>query len=229
LVASAVSSTEIDLTWTDNSNNETGFGIQRSTDNKTFALLTNVGANVTFYPDATVGAATKYYYKVTATNSAGHSAFSNVANATTPGNTTPTPTPTPTASPTPTVTPTPSPTLTPTPTATPTPTSSPTPTPSATAQSTPGAPTALAVQAVSSNEIDLGWTDNSNNETGFGIQRSGDGKTFTSVGSAGVNTTMYQDIGLNPSTKYFYRVAATNSSGHSNFSNTNNATTPSSQ
>jgi PKD repeat protein len=35
----------------------------------------------------------------------------------------------------------------------------------------PNAPSALTAQAVSANRVDLGWTDNANNETGFKIER----------------------------------------------------------
>src|SRR6185436_18362932 len=51
------------------------------------------------------------------------------------------------------------------PTPTPTPTPEPTPTP------TPAAPTNLTATAVSSSQINLAWTDNSNNESGFKIER----------------------------------------------------------
>jgi hypothetical protein len=132
------------------------------------------------------------------------------------------PSPTPTATATPTATPTPSATPTPTATATATPSSTPTPTP----RSTPAAPTGLTARAVSSREIDLAWTDNSNNETGFGVQRSTDGKTFTLIASVGANVTVYNDMTVSSSTKYYYRVAATNSAGHSAVSNTASATTP---
>ena len=50
------------------------------------------------------------------------------------------------------------------PTPTPTPTPPPTPTP------TPAAPSGLSATAVSSSQINLAWTDNANNETGFKIE-----------------------------------------------------------
>src|SRR6266536_796321 len=80
---------------------------------------------------------------------------------------TPTDTPTPTPAPTSTPSPTPSPTPTPAPTSTPSPTPSPTPTPTP----TPAAPTNLTATAASSSQINLSWTDNSNNETGFKVDR----------------------------------------------------------
>jgi arylsulfate sulfotransferase len=146
-----------------------------------------------------------------------------------PASPTPTPIPTQTPTPTPSPTVTPSATPTPTPTATVSPTPSPsatgTPTPTPTPRSTPAAPTGLTAAGVSSSEIDLSWTDNSNNETSFGIQRSSNGKTFVVIANVGANVTTYFDTLVSASTTYYYRVAASNSFGHSNFSNTAGATT----
>src|SRR5207237_3246233 len=115
-------------------------------------------------------------------------------------------------------TPTPSPTPTATPT--PTPTATPTPTP------TPAAPTNLAATAASSSQINLSWTDNSNNETGFKIERSTNaGVTFTQIATVGANVTTYPNIGLTPLTAYSYRVRASNSAGDSDYSNTATAIT----
>jgi acid phosphatase type 7 len=83
LTATAASSSAINLTWTDNSNNETGFDIERSTDNLNWAALTAVGSNVQSYGNTGLAASTTYYYRVRAKNSAGSSAWSNVANAAT--------------------------------------------------------------------------------------------------------------------------------------------------
>jgi hypothetical protein len=85
LRATAVSSTEIDLTWTDNSTNETGFKIQRSSDGgNTWTQIATVGHGVTSYHDTTVHRRTTYEYRVAAYNGAGTSAWSNIATATTP-------------------------------------------------------------------------------------------------------------------------------------------------
>jgi hypothetical protein len=131
---------------------------------------------------------------------------------------TPTPTPTPTATPTPTSTPTATPT--PTPSASPTPTPSATPTPA----TTPAPPSNLTATAASSTQINLAWTDRANNETGFRIERSADGTTFTQIAAVGTNITKYANTGLSGSTKYYYRVRAYNSSGNSAYSNTATAT-----
>src|SRR6185312_6352977 len=72
---------QITLQWTNTATNQTGFEIDKSTDGTNFSPLTNVGGNVTNYSDAAVTAGTTYYYRVEATNSAGSSPSSNIANA----------------------------------------------------------------------------------------------------------------------------------------------------
>src|SRR5436190_5623060 len=84
LVATAVSSTRINLTWQDNSNNETKFQIWRKVAGGTFSKLVTVNANVTSYADTGLTPATTYKYKVRAKNTSGYSPFSNIATATTP-------------------------------------------------------------------------------------------------------------------------------------------------
>ena len=84
LVATAVSSTRTNLAWRDNSNNETKFQIWRKVAGGTFSNLVTVNANVTSYADMGLTSATTYKYKVRAKNTAGFSAFSNIATATTP-------------------------------------------------------------------------------------------------------------------------------------------------
>lgn len=75
----------INMTWTDRSYNETGFRLQRSTDNSTFTDLKLLPANTTAYSDSTVWPATKYYYRVVAVNGTVSSGYSNVDSALTPG------------------------------------------------------------------------------------------------------------------------------------------------
>ncbi|MDX1501527.1 MAG: family 16 glycosylhydrolase [Thermoanaerobaculia bacterium] len=90
LGASAVSSSQIDLDWSDNSNDETGFEIERQSGGGGFAEIATVGADVTAYSDTGLAAATSYDYRVRATNVYGDSAYSNVASATTSGGGNPT-------------------------------------------------------------------------------------------------------------------------------------------
>ena len=94
-----VSSTRIDVSWSDQSGNETSFEVHRSTSgaNGTFSLLRAVGANVTISSDAGLAAATQYCYKVRAVRVVGsrsvYSTFTSSVCATTP----PPPLPPPTA------------------------------------------------------------------------------------------------------------------------------------
>jgi hypothetical protein len=79
-----VSRGQVNLSWTDNSDNEAGFRIGRSINGVNFTLLALVNANVTSYKDMNVEEATKYYYRVRAYNNSGYSAGSNVVSLTTP-------------------------------------------------------------------------------------------------------------------------------------------------
>jgi hypothetical protein len=91
----------------------------------------------------------------------------------------------------------------------------------------PAAPSGLSATAAPGPRIDLAWTDNSSNETGFTIERSTDGTTFAPLTTVGANQTSYSNPNLSPSTTYFYQVRATNASGDSAPSNVASATTPS--
>ena len=91
---------------------------------------------------------------------------------------------------------------------------------------TPAAPSGLSATAVSPSQIDLIWTDNSNDELGFRIELSLDGATgWTEIATVAVDATTYSDTALTSSTTYFYRVRAYNSGGGSDYSNVASATT----
>lgn len=89
----------------------------------------------------------------------------------------------------------------------------------------PKAPTTLVANAASSTQINLSWTDNANDETGFELERSTDALAFTKIADLGPNVTSYQHTGLPPATRYWYRVLAKNTAGKSVYSNIANATT----
>ncbi len=89
----------------------------------------------------------------------------------------------------------------------------------------PNAPGNLTATAISSNRIDLSWTDNSTNENLFRIERSTNGTTFVQIASAGAGVTGFSDSGLTGNITYYYRVRAQNSAGNSSYSNTGNTTT----
>jgi fibronectin type 3 domain-containing protein len=99
---------------------------------------------------------------------------------------------------------------------------------SPTATTAPAAPSNLAATPASGTQIDLTWTNNAVNQTGFRIDRATD-NAFTQnlvTESAGASATSFVDSGLTQGTTYFYRVRATNAAGDSPDSNTATATTP---
>lgn len=179
LTATATSSTQINLSWSDNANDETAFELESSNDGTNFTKITDLAANTTTYSHTGLNASTRYYYRVRAKNSAGASPYSNVADATTQA---------------PPVT-------------------------------IPRPPTSLTATAASSSQINLSWTDNANDETGFEVERSTDGTNFAKITDVAANATTYANTGLNSSTKYYYRIRAKNSAGNSAYSNIADATT----
>ena len=184
LTATPASENQINLTWADNSNNESGFRIERSLD-AGFSVIDSflVGPNSSSYHDTPVQPATTYFYRVVAVNALGEAVTVVPAFTTTPD------------------------------------------TPIA-----PAAPTNLAAAAISPTRVDLSWMDNSNNETGFVIQRAeGLDTGFTGPIAAfevGVNAISFSDPTALPNTQYHYRVFAVNDTGTSGFTNTASVTTP---
>ena len=182
LDATAVSTSQIDLSWTDNSDNESGFKIERKEGaGGTYGEIGNVGANESTYSDTDplLVQNTTYYYKVKAYNQGGDSGYSNEDSDTTH------------------------------------------PLP-------PDDPSNLNASAVSTGQIDLTWSDNSDNESGFKIERKeGTGGTYTEIDNVGANVSTYSDTDplLTPTTTYFYQVRAFNTGGDSGYSNEDDATT----
>ena len=74
-----VSSSQVNLTWTDHSTNETGFKIERRLDGGNFAVVGTVNADVLNYSDVGLAANTNYTYRVVSFNAVGSSlTYSNV-------------------------------------------------------------------------------------------------------------------------------------------------------
>jgi predicted secreted protein len=183
LTATAVSSSQINLAWTDKASNEDGFKIERCTGAgcTNFAQIATVAANVTSYSNTGLAASTSYSYRVRAYNTIDNSAYTNTASAVTQA-----------------------------------------------APAVPNAPSNLAATAASRSQINLTWTDNSTNETGFKIERcKGSSCTnFAQIATVGANVTSYSNTGLSANTTYRYRVRAYNAAGNSAYSNIAAATTP---
>jgi len=79
-------------------------------------------------------------------------------------------------------------------------------------------PTGMAGTALSTTEINLTWADNSDDETGFKLERQADQGSWQAIAvSLAPNTTAYSDSGLTASTLYHYRVSAFNTVGVSGF------------
>ena len=176
LTAVPVSSSQINLTWTDSDNTEAGFKIERCTGVacSDFAQIAAVGANVTSYSNTGLTASTSYSYRVRAYNAVGDSDYSNTASAVT-----------------------------------------------FEAPATPAAPTNLIAAVISRSQINLTWTDNATNESGFQIERCR-GATctnFTLIATVSANVTSFSNTGLSANTSYRYRVRAYNASGTSAYSN----------
>ena len=175
LVAIA-SGTNITLSWTDNSDNETGFKLERSLSGvNSWTQIAVISANTTFYGDTGLSPGTAYDYRIRSYTASSNSSYSSTATATT--------------------------------------------------LALPNAPLYLATNTLSSTEITISWTDDSNNETGFKIERSPNNSTWTQIATVSANETMYSDTGLTPQTTYYYRVRAYNAAGNSSYSNTDSGYT----
>jgi len=84
LTAVVISSSQIDLSWQDNSDNEDGFQIERKVVGEEFQLIVQVEANVTRYSDTGLHAHTTYTYRVRAfIEEESHSEGSNKVSTTT--------------------------------------------------------------------------------------------------------------------------------------------------
>jgi titin len=93
----------------------------------------------------------------------------------------------------------------------------------------PVAPSGLTATVVSGVRIDLAWTDNSSNETGFRLERAPDVAgvpgTYAVINSPAANVRTYSNTGLTNGTRYWYRIRAYNSIGNSAYTPQVSATT----
>jgi len=175
LTVTSVSISQISLTWTDNSTNESGFRIERKIGaTGIYTVIAATNANAISYLDGDLSTASPYFYRVRAFNAGGNSNYSNEVKAVT----------------------------------------------------LPRGPGGLTAATVSNTKLSLAWTDSSDNETGFKIERKISGGLYAEIASTTANVKMFTDsLGLSANTTYFYRVRAINTGGFSNYSNEANAKT----
>lgn len=84
----------------------------------------------------------------------------------------------------------------------------------------PAAPTALRTSITSSDGITITWTDNSNNESGFKIERFDEtSKVYSQIATVAADTTTFMDTSVVAGESYIYRVRAYNIMGNSSYSN----------
>ncbi|MBT8395509.1 MAG: hypothetical protein HKO65_14200 [Gemmatimonadetes bacterium] len=172
LLASPTGSTSVFLAWTDESENEDRFDIQRTNGpGGIWVLIGSVGADTPVFADAGLTPNTVYTYRVRACNVAGCSAYSNEGSA-------------------------------------------------VTNEIPPEAPTELAATATGPYTVDLTWTDASDNESTFRLERRvSPSGSWVEVATPAVNNTAAADGGLSPNTSYAYRLRACNDVGCSAYSN----------
>lgn len=73
----------------------------------------------------------------------------------------------------------------------------------------PRAPSDLTVEALPDNQVYLKWTDNSNGESGYRIERkTAPNGTYERIGEVDANVETFIDSGLDEATVYYYRIKA---------------------
>ena len=180
LNGTTLSCNRVELAWTDNSDNENGFKIERKEGLGSYSEIATVMSNTTTFTDSSVSAEKTYSYRIRAYNSFGNSSYSNELVVSTPP-----------------------------------------------CGPVPNAPTNLTATLISVSEAKLKWTDNSDNEQIFILERKAEGGTYTVVGTIAYNTMETTSTGLMPDTKYYFKIRARNEYGYSNYSNETSVTTPS--
>jgi len=82
----------------------------------------------------------------------------------------------------------------------------------------PTAPSNLATTNQGDNSIGLTWSDNSDDESGFYLERATGDSAFSQLAALPANSSSYSDTQLTAGQTYTYRVRAWNSNGNSAFS-----------
>ena len=176
LTALPVSTNQINLSWTNHSDDVTGLHVERALSPKgPWKRVISVPPNAASCANGGLAAATTYYYRVMANDAP----YSNVASATT------------------------------------------------LSRATDRARGQLSATATSSNQIDLSWSDNAGDVTGFKIERCEEKgcSNFVEIATVAASVTSYQNTDLIPLTSYSYRVRAYKENSHYAYSNIASATT----
>lgn len=86
----------------------------------------------------------------------------------------------------------------------------------------PMPPTSLAATAAAGGKSTVSWRDNSNNESGFRLQRASDAAFTIDLVNLSIraNSTKYNDSRLTPGATYYYRIQSYNAAGYSGYSGT---------
>lgn len=90
----------------------------------------------------------------------------------------------------------------------------------------PSAPANLAVQALGPTSAKLTWTDTCTYESGFKVERSTDGVTWTQVAIVSANASSWTNYGLASGSSYQYRVRAYQGATNGDFSTAAAVTMP---
>jgi Matrixin/Fibronectin type III domain len=103
--------------------------------------------------------------------------------------------------------------------------------PVTTSSTPPAAPSQLNAAPNSSNpasSVSLAWVDGSTNASGYNVERSPDGSSFSTVAQLGSSATSFVDSGLSSGAVYYYRVKAYNNTGsaYSNVASTQTQSAP---
>ncbi len=85
----------------------------------------------------------------------------------------------------------------------------------------PLSPSNLVLKSKTASTITIGWSDNSNNETGFQLERSENNPlAFKIIDTIDADLIEYKNSKLKSNTIYYYRLTSFNQDGHSAFSDT---------
>ncbi len=94
------------------------------------------------------------------------------------------------------------------------------------AASAPVAPSDLVALAATPTSVTLGWTDNSDDETGFEVHRRNAAGAYVLVATTAADAVQSLQSGLSPDTTCGYRVRAVNGNGVSGFTEADVSTPP---